>query len=157
MQLEISNEQTGVAINPTLVEYLQRAAELAVEAAGGDLTAEASVVLVDDGYIQTLNKNYRGKDYPTDVLSFAMQETSDDEPQVFGVEEDLTLGDIFISIPTAVRQAAEYGHSVEREVVFLAVHGMLHLLGYDHESEADRLKMREKEEEVMAKLDLRRE
>lgn len=157
MQVEVSNEQTKVKLEPSLVEYLEKAATLALEAAGGAPAAEAGIVLVDDAYIRELNRTYRNVDNSTDVLSFAMQENSADEPVILGLEDDSVLGDVFISVETAERQASEYGHSLEREVVYLAVHGLLHLLGHDHLEETDRHRMREKEEEVMAKLNLGRE
>lgn len=156
-QVEISNEQTGVEVTPSLLEYLVKGAEVTVQAAGGSPLAEAGIILVDDSYMRELNRTYRGQDCSTDVLSFAMLEAGEGEPEVFGLEQDTELGDVFVSMESAVRQAAEFGHSLEREVVFLAVHGMLHLLGYDHLEEADRTLMREKEDEVMAMLDLRRE
>jgi len=106
-------------------------------------------VFVDDAYIQGLNQQYRGIDAPTDVLSFAMQEG---EP--FPEEGELILGDVVISLETARRQASEYGHSLAREVAYLAVHGVLHLLGYDHGGEDDRRVMRNKEEEILARLNL---
>lgn len=154
--MEISNEQTLVEITSVLTVYLEKAAELTLELAGGEPLAEVSIVLVDDSYIRELNRAYRKKDQTTDVLSFAMLEETGEEPEIFGIDDDHVLGDVFISMETAERQAKEYGHSLERETVYLAVHGMLHLLGYDHEDEKDRERMRGKEEEVMVKLELRR-
>ena len=113
-----------------------------------------SLMLVDDQRIHALNQEYRGVDRPTDVLSFALQEDMEDEPDA--VFEDDMLGDIVISAERAKEQAKEYGHSFEREIVYLAVHGTLHLLGYDHEEEMDKQEMRSKEEEVMAILRLER-
>lgn len=156
-QVEISNEQTVVEVSSTLAEYLEKAAVTTLELVGGSPLAEAAIILVDDNYIRQLNRTYRRQDCSTDVLSFAMLESGEGEPEVLGLEEDTELGDVFISMETAQCQAQEYGHSLEREVVYLAVHGMLHLLGYDHLAEAEQKLMREKEEEVMAKLDLGRE
>ena len=113
-----------------------------------------SLMLVDDQRIHSLNLEYRGVDRPTDVLSFALQEESEEEPD--SDYEDDMLGDIVISAERAREQAEEYGHSFEREIVYLAVHGTLHLLGYDHEEEQDKQEMRSKEEEVMARLGLER-
>ena len=157
MQLEVSNEQSEVEVSENLVQALEKAASLTLERAGGDPEGEISVVLVDDAHIQELNRDYRGKDCATDVLSFAMLEGSEEEPDIIGMEEDHILGDVFISLQTAKRQAEEFGHSLQREVVYLGVHGMLHLLGFDHLAEDERQAMRAKEEEIMAKLDLRRE
>jgi len=111
-------------------------------------------MLVDDQRIHALNLEYRGVDRPTDVLSFALQEEMEEEPEI--EEEDEMLGDIVISVERARDQAVEYGHSFEREIIYLAVHGTLNLLGFDHEEEIDKQEMRVKEEAVMAKLKLER-
>ena len=115
---------------------------------------EVSVVLANDEYIHALNREYRGIDRPTDVLSFALNEG--EEPEVIGGPEEVLLGDIIISIETATRQATEYGHSLERELAYLTVHGILHLLGYDHMIEEDKQKMRREEEHVLSLLEIKR-
>ncbi|MEC7947414.1 MAG: rRNA maturation RNase YbeY [Myxococcota bacterium] len=109
--------------------------------------AELSVVLCDDAFIRPLNRDYRGKDAPTDVLSFAMQEGE-------GVrEDDPVLGDLVISAETAARQAAEQGHPIEVELRVLLVHGLLHLLGYDHErDEAEAEEMRTAESALLGEM-----
>jgi len=117
--------------------------------------AEVGVVFADDGYIRELNRDYRGIDAATDVLSFALDEG--EEPDVQGGPEETLLGDIVISLETAGRQAAEFGHSLEREMAYLTVHGMLHLVGYDHEDEADKAAMRRQEEHILAELGIGRE
>jgi probable rRNA maturation factor len=118
---------------------------------------EVGVLWADDAYIRTLNRDYRGKDCATDVLSFAMQDEGEDEPVL---EDDplaeILLGDIVISLETAQRQAEEYGHGMDREIAFLLVHGMLHLLGYDHGEESERQVMRQEEEKILAALDIQR-
>ncbi|RYG56942.1 rRNA maturation RNase YbeY [bacterium] len=97
---------------------------------------------MDDAEVQALNSEYRGKDKPTDVLSFPLFETNDEEPIIFPGEEDLlALGDLVISIDTAARQAEELKHSLEREIAFLTIHGVLHLLGYDHAKDSERRTM----------------
>jgi probable rRNA maturation factor len=97
---------------------------------------------MDDTEVQALNRDYRGKDKPTDVLSFPLFETDDDDPIVFpGEENQLALGDLVISIDTAARQAIELGHTLEREIAFLTIHGVLHLLGYDHARDSERRSM----------------
>ncbi|QNO16578.1 rRNA maturation RNase YbeY [Alkalicella caledoniensis] len=101
---------------------------------------EVNIIFVDDPFIKNLNKKFRGKDYPTDVLSFPF-----DVPEF--------MGEIYISIDTARRQAQEYQHSLTREIAFLTVHGLLHLLGYDHGDEPDE-EMRKKEEEVLQRLNI---
>jgi len=117
---------------------------------------EVSILLVDDAAIRELNSLYRGIDAPTDVLSFAMNEDTAEGEGFTVMEDDNILGDVVISLETASRQAEEYGHSLEREVGFLAVHGVLHLLGYDHAGDRDTARMRAREEEVLAGLDLPR-
>lgn len=117
--------------------------------------AEVGVVFADDVYIRELNRDYRGVDAATDVLSFALDEG--EEPEVQGGPEESLLGDIVISLETAERQAAEFGHSLEREMAYLTVHGMLHLVGYDHEEEADKAAMRRQEENILAALGIGRE
>ncbi|WP_413780439.1 rRNA maturation RNase YbeY [Anaeroselena agilis] len=117
--------------------------------------AEVGVVFADDAYIRELNRDYRGIDAATDVLSFALDEG--EEPAVQGGPEEALLGDIVISLETAERQAAEFGHSLEREMAYLTVHGMLHLVGYDHEDEHDKAAMRSREEQILAALGIGRE
>ncbi len=126
----------------------------AAEVYGLAESTEVSVVLADDEYIRQLNHQYRGKDCSTDVLSFALNEG--EEPDIVDGPDEILLGDIIISLETAVRQAEEYNHSLERELAFLTVHGMLHLLGYDHEKEEDRCKMRSEEEHILSLLGITR-
>lgn len=117
---------------------------------------EVSILFVDDRIIKEMNLLYRGIDESTDVLSFSMREESSDEyPSVF-LEEDNLLGDVVISLETARRQSDEYGHSLDREIGFLTVHGILHLLGYDHINEEDAIIMRKKEEDILIQLGLKR-
>lgn len=115
---------------------------------------EVSVVLADDDYIHQLNRQYRGKDCSTDVLSFALNEG--EEPQIVNGPEEILLGDIIISLETAARQAEEYGHSLERELAYLTTHGILHLLGYDHMTEDEKAEMRQEEEHILLLLGITR-
>lgn len=116
-------------------------------AALGETSAELTVSLVGDGEIHGLNRDYRGKDRPTDVLAFALREG---EP-VPGAGDE--LGDLVISLDTAARQAAERGRTIAEEVRTLLVHGLLHLLGYDHEvSPAEARRMKAKERWLLARL-----
>ena len=105
--------------------------------------SEVSVTLTNDEHIQSLNREYRGLDRPTDVLSFAFVDS--EEPEIEDGPETEVLGDIIISLERAWAQAQEYGHSMERELSFLTVHGMLHLLGYDHMEEEERMEMEEEQ------------
>ena len=120
-----------------------------------DFDCEVSVTFIDNEGIRSLNNEYRNKDSATDVLSFPMYAfTEDDMPDTdFSVE----LGDIVLSLERAAEQAEEFGHSYEREVAFLTVHSVLHLLGYDHElSEEDDLDMRERQRKIMEKINILR-
>jgi probable rRNA maturation factor len=108
--------------------------------------AELSVVVCTDTFIQPLNLEYRGLDKPTDVLSFSQREGEEADP------DDPMLGDVIISLDTAIRQAAERGHSLALEVRVLLVHGIFHLLGYDHEVDAEAEEMEALEREVLAEL-----
>lgn len=112
--------------------------------------AELSVTFVDNVRIQEINREYRDKDRPTDVISFAMEEMGEGEIEIhYDEDAPRMLGDIIISIPKAEEQAEEYGHSVKRELGFLALHGLLHLMGYDHENETDEKIMFDKQKEIL--------
>lgn len=115
---------------------------------------EASLVITSADKVQQLNREYRSKDEPTDVLAFDMVTDNQEKGVSFITPPDgvAHLGEIVISYPQAAKQAAELGHSVEEEVALLIVHGVLHLLGYDHEQPDEEEKMRAKEREIMAKI-----
>ena len=112
-----------------------------------------NVIIVDNNYIHELNKNYRDIDRETDVITFALE----DEDTIILPEETRILGDIYISIDKAREQAKEYGHSLLRELSFLAVHGFYHLLGYDHMTPEEEKTMFTKQEEVLESYGIRRE
>lgn len=173
LTLEWSSEQEEKEITPAFIEKIEELLRLAGELEG--VTAgEVALTFVDDEAIQELNKQYRDLDKPTDVLSFAMSEFGEDEIQINyedneqdsgeGLEDDETvseafiepLGDIIISVPRAIAQAEDYGHSVERELGFLFVHGFLHLIGYDHQSEEEEKIMFAKQEDILQKAGLTR-
>ncbi len=99
--------------------------------------AEVSVTLCDNAYIRKLNKEYRGKDKATDVLSFPLYDFNEEDDDVFEIEDSVALGDIVISLERAREQAKEIGNSFIEEVAFLTIHSTLHLLGYDHERSKD--------------------
>ncbi len=110
-----------------------------------------SITIVDNERIREINKEYREKDTPTDVISFAFEEKDN-----IALEEIRMLGDIYISIDKAKEQSIEYGHSLKRELCFLTVHGLLHILGYDHIEDEDRVIMRALEEEILEAYDAKR-
>ena len=152
----ITNDQTSVKIPVGLRLLIRKCCHAVAVTENFDNDFEVSVTFVDDNRIHELNKEYRNVDRPTDVLSFPLGENG-----IYDVNKETgacMLGDIVISIETALRQAEIYGHSLEREVWFLTVHSMLHLLGYDHEvSQLEERIMREKEEEILDTLGISRD
>ena len=155
VRVMITNKQKDIKVPTGLRLLIRRCcnAVLAYEAFAD--SAEISVSLVGNDYIRHLNQEYRGKDVPTDVLSFPLSHGGKHErnPETNAV----ILGDIVISMTMAMEQAARYGHSLQREIGFLTVHSMLHLLGYDHEKPGiDSVRMREKEEAILTQLGLTR-
>ncbi|MDD6276658.1 MAG: rRNA maturation RNase YbeY [Clostridia bacterium] len=151
----ITNDQKEIKI-PTGVRMLvRRCCNAVLVNENFTDSAEISVRFVNDEIIQELNRDYRNIDRSTDVLSFPLGENGE-----YDINHDTgakILGDIVISMEHAVMQANLYGHSLQREIAFLTVHSMLHLLGYDHEVEGiERVRMREKEEAVLTQLGLKR-
>ncbi|MED4602652.1 rRNA maturation RNase YbeY [Paenibacillus validus] len=189
LRLSFSNEQDHIEISPELVRKLEELLRLAGKAEQVS-DGEVTLTFVDDAAIQALNKQYRGLDKPTDVLSFSMLEMGEDEIEiVYGDEEydeeefefigngadsdadeddasdegddeeegfEEPIGDVIISVQKAVAQAEEYGHSVDRELGFLFVHGFLHLLGYDHQDEGAEKQMFAKQEAILQQAGLTR-
>ena len=148
----------------TVEPLLRRVISAALEAEGMDLPCEINVLLTDDEGIHAINLEQRGVDRPTDVLSFPMfQLTPGAPPTLDDVEADpgtglVPLGDMVLSLERAEAQGAEYGHGAEREAAYLAVHSVLHLLGYDHLDEGPmKAQMREREEAILAALGITRE
>ena len=154
----IENQQEEIIMAEAMLDLLRKALEAGLRMEAMTEEVELSLVLVDSAEIQALNAEYRGLDKPTDVLSFAAEEGSDE----FLLPEELPfrlLGDIVIAVPIAAEQAAVYGHSFEREMAFLALHGLLHLLGYDHgheEDDSDLADMVQRQEIVLNQLGLER-
>lgn len=155
IKVVIDNKQKAVKI-PTGVRLLiRRCCHAVLELEGFEGSAEVDVSLVDNEQIRTINREQRNIDMPTDVLSFPLGENGvyDKNPATGAY----MLGDIVISLERAEAQAEEYGHSFQREVGYLTVHSMLHLLGYDHvEGGLEAVHMREKEEAVMRSVGLPR-
>ena len=155
MQIEISNQQEKMTVTQAIEDRIIEVLEETARVHEVDDLAEVSLMFTDDETIHEMNREYRGIDRPTDVLSFALEEGEEEE--IYGGPEENLLGDIIISVETATRQAEEYGHSVEREMAFLALHGMLHLLGYDHMEEEERLEMEAHQKEILNALEIRRD
>ena len=109
-----------------------------------------SVSIVDSRYIHKINKKYRHIDRPTDVISFAFLDSENNYDKILFSPGPVVLGDIYISLEKAKEQAEEYGHSLHRELSFLFVHGLLHLLGYDHMNEEDEKEMFQLQEEILS-------
>lgn len=147
MPVEIVNLQDTIEVTEGLSAALDRAVVAGLAREGLDPSGvEVSVALVDDERIRGLNKEFRAKDAPTDVLSFSMDDQ--DVP-----EGEAILGDIVISLETAARESGEMG-GFTRCVAFLAIHGLLHLLGYDHDNDEDAEEMEAREREILAGLAL---
>lgn len=136
---------------PQLVKLLKRAVEIVLEKEELPPGAEVSIVLVDDEQIRTYNAHYRGIDKPTDVLSFPQFAPGENPEMEMG---EYPLGDIMVSLERAAVQAADHGHSLTREVVYLVVHGLYHLLGYGHESPPQQRVMRAREKRTLSHLGL---
>lgn len=151
----ISNRQTAVKIPSGIRLLIRRACNAVLQMENFPETAEVSVTFVSNAEIAELNRQYRDKPQPTDVLSFPLGVGGQyDRNNETGA---LMLGDVVISMEKAQEQAALYGHSLQREVAFLTVHSMYHLLGYDHEQGGlEAVRMREKEEQTLLKLGLPR-
>ena len=153
---------SDVELPEGMEDHVKRVILTALAAQGMNLPCEINVLLTDDAGIQALNKRMRGIDQATDVLSFPMFDIPEGYlPSALCSDPDtglIALGDMCISMERARAQAAEFGHSLEREVSYLTVHSVLHLLGYDHTDEGVRkARMREREEAILAELGLTRE
>ena len=109
-----------------------------------------SVSFVDNKYIHKINKKYRQIDRPTDVISFAFLDTEKSYDKILYSKGPVVLGDIYISVEKAQEQATEYGHSLHRELCFLFVHGLLHLLGYDHMKKEDEVVMFKLQDDILS-------
>lgn len=156
MIISMENAQDKIELGEYLEQRLQDGLNAVAKLHDLNDMTEVDITIVDDEEIHQLNRDYRGVDRPTDVLSFALDEDDEDEPELLEGQLHL-LGDIIISAETATRQAEEFGHGLEREIVYLAVHGLLHLLGYDHMVEEDKVIMRAKEEEALRAINLAEE
>ena len=149
MPVLVNNMQEAIDVPGEILFLLEEIGEFVLRHEGQSANCEVSLILVDNSYIHDLNLTYRGLDAPTDVLSFNLQDNRTD------FEEDPILGDVVVSLEKAAEQANSYGHSFKREVVFLSLHGILHLLGYDHETPEEEREMNEKAEMVLKKYNIK--
>jgi len=153
MEIIVNDE---CAVTAQMMDKLREAASACT-----DLDVEISLSFVSLDEIHELNRDYRGVDRPTDVLSFPMFESIGELEDACGELEEkgqtVPLGDVVICMDKIIEQAEEFGHTRERETVYLFTHSVLHLLGYDHETEDDRKQMRAREEEIMDAIGLGRE
>ncbi|HYK71859.1 MAG TPA: rRNA maturation RNase YbeY [Pseudoneobacillus sp.] len=138
------------------VEEIGKILNFAAKKQNVEPESEISLTFVTNERIHEINLEYRQKDKETDVLSFAMEELGEGEIEVVGTDQPRILGDIIISIPKAKEQAEEYGHSFLRELGFLAVHGFLHLLGFDHETEEEEKVMFSLQRDLLDEYGLKR-
>ena len=158
----ITNSQKAVKVPSGLRILIRRACNAVLEYEHFDRPAEISVTFVDNAAIAELNNQYRNKPMPTDVLSFPMFEYAPGRPPEDAADADpetglIPLGDMVISLERARAQGEEYGHGTEREVAYLAVHSVLHLLGYDHMDDGpEKARMREREEAILGALGISR-
>ena len=157
MRLEIDFIDETNEIEASAQQLVEQVLQFAADKENIEEGTELSITFVDNVRIQEINKEYRNKDTATDVISFAMEEMGEDEIQIIGEDIPRILGDIIISIERTKEQADEYGHSFERELGFLALHGFLHLLGYDHMTESDEKVMFTKQKEILDEYGLSRE
>ncbi|MBQ3210317.1 MAG: rRNA maturation RNase YbeY [Oscillospiraceae bacterium] len=153
-EIYISREKSGLGHNESAA-YIKKAVNMALDAEGVDAPCIISVMLTDDEGIHYVNREFRAVDCPTDVLSFPMNELVPGEFDAELCERDMdtgavVLGDMMISIPRCEAQGEEFGHGYKRELMYLTVHSVLHLLGYDHVDEAEmKAEMRKREKAIM--------
>lgn len=158
MKVLIQNKQRKLKVTSEIKGIINKVVLTVLEMEGVSIPVEVSVVLTGNREIQSLNSQYRGKDKPTDVLSFPMYGKKAIRKMVAAESESIMLiGDIIVSMEKAKEQAEEYNHSFEREIGYLVAHGMLHLMGYDHMIKVERENMRIKEEQVMGLIGLTRQ
>ena len=155
MNLLIDN-RTDEPLTAELEDAIRRAAAEALRYEEFDEDCEISVSIVDNEEIREINRQFRSIDRATDVLSFPMLTFAEGEEAEVNENDEIVLGDIIISLERAKEQAEEYGHSYERELLYLFVHSILHLLGYDHMEEEERIEMETLQREILNELNILR-
>lgn len=154
--LDVENEQVKVQVEDSLLEKMEQAAlETLIFEGFEEVDAQVDLSLTDNAGIRVINKAHRDKDQETDVLSFPQYDSLKDLEEI--EEEFLYLGDIVISVEKALEQAEQFGHSFEREMCFLVVHSMLHLLGYDHMTPEEEVEMKELQSAILGNMGITRE
>ncbi len=158
MEQHAEIQYNGIEENKEYIEIINKVIKECFSNEGLDkLKLYISITLTNPEEIQKINKKYRNIDKPTDVLSFPMFQKEEIEDLISNnYEIEDVLGDIIISIPKVKEQANEYGHSFERELAYMVVHGFYHLMGYDHMNDDDKKEMRKKEDEILNKLHITR-
>lgn len=158
--------ETEIELDFDYKSIIEKVVDKALDQEGCPYEVELNVILTDNQEIRLINKDYRDIDAPTDVLSFPMIDYTtpsdfsgleEDEDNYFNPESgELMLGDIIVSVEKVIEQAKEYGHSNERELAFLIAHSMMHLFGYDHMEDDERIIMEEKQRNVLEELNINR-
>ncbi len=161
MDVFIENLQDKIEVSEEMLDLMKRAVEISLKVEHFDISSEISILLVDNARIREINCEYRNIDKATDVLSFPIVDMHDgimnsSSGDIDLDENILILGDIIISMEKTGEQAYEYGHSFERELIFLLTHGVFHLLGYDHDTVEREAKMMGRQNEVLENLNLER-
>lgn len=165
--LYTENRQKKLEITEEFIDKIERVCDFALREEGVTGEYQISLLFVDNEEIRKINNEARKIDKVTDVLSFPMLEYEEgkvfkdiylgyDFDEIYKDGDELVLGDMVLSLEKALEQSKDYGHSYEREVNYLVLHSILHLLGYDHMVEEDKIKMRQREEEILNKLEIRR-
>ena len=158
-EISVSREVTGLG-HRNAAALIRKAVDKALDAEGIDVLCQVSVMLTDDEGIRRVNREFRDIDRATDVLSFPLNELSPGAFDPLDCERDLDtgmilLGDVLISLPRCEAQGEEFGHGFEREIQYLTVHSVLHLLGYDHVDEGEmKARMRAREKAIMGDVEL---
>ena len=165
--LYTDNRQNSIEVTDDLINIINEVCDVALKDEEVTIPYQISLLFVDNNEIREINNETRGIDKVTDVLSFPMLDYPENMVfknvyknkkfnEIYLDGEELVLGDIVLSLERAKEQSIEYNHSFEREVCYLVVHSILHLLGYDHMNDEDKAKMRTREEEILGKLNIKR-